>query len=244
MPPGAQRGSREHALFATICCALDYQTESHRLWEAGKATWRDNSTRWIFEPSIAASRAANEILRDMQSHRFTGRYPHNNSRGVARVMQSLQQHFGGDVFRLLEGHAFDAEALWIEIGRGQWSPYFPYLRGPKVLPFWLRTVHDEIKPLRNMDKLPIAVDVNITRATYNLVFHEHFKGQCDEWMKEKVKDAWREICTSAQDPSIYPMKLDDTLWNLAKYGCQEASTSGCRMLTRCPVAQECMYQTR
>ena len=44
------RGSYEHLLFITMVVSIDYQRDADQLWEAGRKTFENEETRWLFYP--------------------------------------------------------------------------------------------------------------------------------------------------------------------------------------------------
>jgi hypothetical protein len=44
---------------------------------------------------------------------------------------------------------------------------FPFLSGNKIFPLWIRMLHDNVGiDLKNLDKIPIPVDIHIARASF------------------------------------------------------------------------------
>lgn len=64
-------GSEEHLRFITLTVAIDYQRPADQLWDAARATYRDEQTRYLFDPLAVANTGPLQVSRDMQRHRLS-----------------------------------------------------------------------------------------------------------------------------------------------------------------------------
>ena len=116
---------------------------------------------------------------------------------------------------------------------------YPYLRGPKIGPLWLRMLRDNagIEQLDALDKVPIPVDIHVARATLATgVIRGNVKVQLYD-LFEDIRTAWAESVKglNAKDRPMIALDLDEPLWHLSKYGC----TYRDRENRVCPVSGQC-----
>jgi len=129
---------------------------------------------------------------------------------------------------------------------GRQVPDFPYLRGPKIGPLWLRMLRDNvgITQLRNLDKVPIPVDIHVARATLATgIVRGQFRGRLDEIFKY-VRKAWFESVKGLyiKNREIIALDVDEPLWHLSKYGCtkRDKDTGSCLLYHKCEVKEFCI----
>jgi endonuclease III len=222
----------DRANVLTIAAAIDYQANADHLWQAALETYLDPETAWLFDMKEVARRDLEAVCRAMSVHGFTGRYPNNNARFVHRLCKTFTERYGGSPFGLLEEYNYDAKLIYkVRKGLGE----LPGLTGYKILPFWLRILKDVagIK-LKNIEEVPIPVDVHIARATHRIIYRSNRQPQVDA-EREEIAREWFKICRSLGEPDIYPLALDEPLWFLSREGC-----SGTDNRDRCIRASECV----
>ncbi|MCR4434166.1 MAG: hypothetical protein NUV70_09000 [Caldiserica bacterium] len=129
-------------------------------------------------------------------------------------------------------------------GKAEWD--YPYLRGDKIGPLWLRMLRDNlgISQLRNLDKVPIPVDIHVARATLTTgVVRGRFRGRLEE-LFEDIRKAWLESVKGLKikDREMIALDLDEPLWHLSKYGCQsrEKTTNNCSQFPDCVAREFCL----
>jgi endonuclease III len=97
---------------------------------------------------------------------------------------------------------------------------------------------------KNLDKIPIHVDIHITRTTLSLgIVNGHFDGHRED-LFEFIREAWSESVRGLQvhgRPMIAP-GVDEPLWHLSKYGCnrREPITGNCPMQRTCEAREFCI----
>ena len=159
--------------------------------------------------------------------------------------------WGGDPRGFLADCAWSAPAILHRLRDG--SHYYnqrpvedyPFLRGPKIGPLWLRMLRDNvgIGKLSDLDEVPIPVDIHVARATLCLgVVRGRFRGSLTE-VFEHVRQAWSEsvVGLSVESRPMIALDLDEPLWHLSKYGCTKRPGDGsqCPMLSTCEAAEFC-----
>ena len=225
----------------TIAAVMDYRTDADKLWRAALATYQDQETRWVFDMEEVAARTVPVLEKALRKHGFTGAHAGNNAGYVHRVCSTFAHKYGGSPHGLLQSHANDAHSLYVS--RRNLGD-LPYLRGNKIFPFWLRILRDVGQvQFHNIEKIPLPVDVHTARATYRLLYDNCRRPDVESnW--SKIAADWFRVCEVLDDPSIYPLALDQPLWLLSRNGCgQTDSISHCRKIRDCVVGKYCIFNS-
>lgn len=241
-PPGVAAGSEEHLRFITLTVALDYMRDADQLGEAGRRTYADPETRYLFDPVRVSETGLVKLVRDMQRFGLS-RKPNQDAHTWQQVCTTLAVHFEGRVGLLLQEAGFDALRLLALIRRSWSAGGFPFLKGPKISLLWVRMLHDNCGvELHRIGLVPLPVDVHTAQATLQIgcVRSGGWQGPMSE-LREAVQAVWREAC-SDQVGEAYPLRMDKPLWLLSRQGCRKTTTWPCEFLSRCPVAEYCQSQ--
>lgn len=135
------------------------------------------------------------------------------------------------------------------LSSGRWVNDYPYLRGDKIGPLWLRMLKDNvgINKLWNLDKVPIPVDVHVARATLALgIVRGIFKGRLED-LFEDIRSVWFESVKGLKvnKRQMIALDLDEPLWHLSKYGCfiRDKVTGQCPKYHNCEARDFCISGT-
>ena len=160
------KGSYEHMMFITMVVSIDYMRDADKLWQAGRETMEDNETRWLFSPEMVKDRSIDEIIAAMKKHKLSQK--HNRDADIwKRVSESFARLYNSDPRNFLEKCEWDATKLFEKKYDIRFKRDFPSLSGDKIFPLWIRMLHDNVGiRLKNLEKMPIPVDVHIARATF------------------------------------------------------------------------------
>lgn len=236
-PLGVERGSYEHAMFVTMVVSIDYMRNADQLWNAGRATYNDEATRWVFDPSELVNKSDEEIVRALKVHRLSKK-PRKDALEIwLPVAKTLHDLFDSDPFKLIERCNYNAMTLYRRM-KTRYKRRFPYLSGNKILPLWIRMLNDDVGvDLKNIEQIPLPVDVHTARATFCLgCLTGRYTGSISQiW--SRIDDVWRKAC---QDSNYYRLQFDEPLWHLSRYGCTHRTDRGCRMRLKCPAGQYCV----
>jgi hypothetical protein len=235
LPPGVELGSRDHLHFITLTVAIDYMRDADALWAAGRATYADEATCYLFDPSRVAATPFDVVSQDMQKYRLSKK-PQKDARIWRDICVTLDRSFGGEVYNLLQHGKFQAPLLLATIRNPRYS--FPYLKGAKIGPLWLRMLADTWRgqPIRGMAELPIAVDIHVAKATVMTGgVSGPFSGPFQE-LKQAVVDVWFDAC---EGTNHFPLEFDRMLWLLSRRGCAKAARFPCEWRSKCPVGTLC-----
>jgi len=245
-PQGIALGSPDHIIFLTLTVAIDYQRDAPALWDAARETWEDPETRYLFDPHVVSTAPLDQVVGDMKKHRLSKKHTKDTKIWRA-VAESFAQKWGGDPRNFLADCGEDAPTILRRLKEdrhrqdGEIKYDFPYLGGDKIGPLWLRMLRDNagVATLKNLDQVPIPVDVHIARASLCLgMVNGTYSGRIKPIFQE-IRDAWAESVKGlevAGRPMI-ALDVDEPLWHLSKYGCKKYRD---QVSGACPKKKDCV----
>jgi hypothetical protein len=249
-PPGVERGSLEHVIFITLTVSIDYQRDAHELWAVSRAAYANPDARYLFVPQEVHEAGFAKFKADLKDCGLA-RKPQNDARTWYTVAVTFLKKWEGDPRRFLDDCGWDGPIVLRRLGedthpeRSRQVPDYPFLRGPKIGPLWLRMLRDNVGlDLIGLDKVPIPVDVHVARATFTTgVLTGSYDGPVKDAFEE-VRTAWRDAAVGllvGERPMI-ALDVDEALWHLSKFGCSpgRANDGKCSMRHACPAAAECV----
>jgi len=249
-PVGVKHGSLEHLFFITLTVSIDYQRDANALWAASRQTYEDPATRYLFCPRSLHEAGLSRVRADMQKHGLSKK--ERKDAGIWHTVGvTFLKKWGSDPRKFFDSCDWDAMRILERLHHdvhpqgGRDVADYPYLRGPKIGPLWVRMAHDNVglTDLKNLDTVPIPVDIHVARATFATgVVHGQFRGPLSEAFA-LVRQAWF-LGVAGQTVHGRPMRamdVDEPLWHLSKYGCthRDKSTGTCRHIRTCEAAQFC-----
>lgn len=250
-PKGVERGSLDHLLFITLTVAIDYQRDAHTLWNAARQTFEDPEVCYLFDPAAVHAAGNAKVVADMQRHRLSKK-PGKDARIWQQVAISFLKKWGGDPRNFLADCGMSGPVVLARLAadvhkeRGRNVADYPYLRGPKIGPLWLRMLRDNVGiDLSDLDAVPIPVDVHVARASFTTgVVRGSYSGAVSEAFEE-IRNVWRAATALVPHPAGRPMMaldVDEPLWHLSKFGCLPGrdQAGSCTKKAACPVAYECV----
>jgi hypothetical protein len=251
LPAGVTRGSLEHILFITHTVAIDYQRDANSLWAISCRTYEDPDTRYLFSPEILHTTPSTKIKRDLQRYKLTKK-PEQDANTWITIGNVFCQKWQSDPRNFLASCNWSAPLILARLKNdshlmaGKRVPDYPFLRGDKIGPLWVRMLRDNagVTQIQNLDKTPIPVDIHIARATLALgIVRGQYKGPLDG-LFETIRRAWFTSCTGlvVDERKMIALDVDEPLWHLSKYGCtyRNKLTSDCPMYSRCEAKDFCI----
>ena len=221
--------------YITFTSAIDYQKniEANDLWRVSKRWAKEYP--WLFKPNEVLKKPTAQVIAAFESIRENDkRFFRLQDIGIWLFIADALEAYGGTTLKLLESFDFDAWKIYSEF-KGRLKKQFPFLSGEKILPMWLKILHEDAGvQLKNMEKLPLPVDKNVAEVTFNLVFKKKFSGNVDTKTIEDVRAVWKQIADKLNVPVI---SFDTPLWVLGgNEGCSNLQKSNCK---KCPVNKYC-----
>lgn len=237
---GVERGSYEHLMFVTLVVSIDYQRDADQLWAAGRKTFEDGGTRWLFYPEKLATRHEN-VKAALQAHKLSKK-PTKDAEIWLKVSKSFLEKYNSNPLNMITECDYDAVEIYQKKFDPKFKISFPYFSGNKIFPLWIRMLYDNLRlPLRNIDQIPIPVDVHIARATFATgCLTGEYRGTISE-AGSKIDESWKTSMGLLKDDDLkYRLQLDEPLWHLSRFGCTFRKDNTCQMRSRCPVSQFCV----
>lgn len=249
-PTGVKIGSTEHVLFLTLTVAIDYQRDAPALWDSSRKTFEDPQTAYIFDPKTLHETPFGKVVSDMQKHGLSKK-PTKDAQIWRTVGITFLKKWSGDPRSFLQDCGWDCPAILARLKRdthlynGRMVPDYPFLRGDKIGPLWLRMLRDNarISDLKSLHTVPIPVDIHVARATLSLgIISGKFSGRLSDLFSQ-IREAWFESVRGlvAKGRPMIALDVDEPLWHLSKYGCsfRDGSTGMCLRKKTCEVREFC-----
>jgi hypothetical protein len=250
-PNSVVRGSLDHIFFITFTVSIDYQRDAPLLWESSRKTFDDSETRYLFDPRLLHETPFRKIVEDMQKYKLSKK-PQKDANIWRTVGVTFYKKWEGDPRNFLKNCNWDSSLILkrlrndTHLYNGRLISDYPYLRGPKIGPLWLRMLRDNIgiAQLRNLEKVPIPVDIHVARATLTTgVVKGSIKIRLDE-LFEYIRKAWFESVKelSLKNRPMIALDMDEPLWHLSKYGCsyRDKITGYCPRFNKCEAREFCI----
>jgi len=250
-PTGVTRGTLDHIIFLTLTVAIDYQRDAHALWDAARQTWEDLETRFLFDPDEVSEAPAEVVLPAMKKHRLSKKHT-NDAKIWQTVAGSFARKWDGDPRHFLADCEWDAPTVLRRLKEDRHrsevrvAKDFPFLGGNKIGPLWLRMLRDNacVTNLRNLDLVPIPVDVHIARASLSLgIVNGSYSGAMEPLFRQ-IRTAWAESVKGleVEGRPMIALDVDEPLWHLSKFGCasRDPVTGICPLKDTCVVGEFCV----
>ena len=226
-------------LFLTLTTALDRARDAGRLWAGASALFA--ATPEAFDPAYVLAHVE-AVAAGLRKHGVSQRHGPDVAAWMTLAGTVASLPAGSQVRRALWQGEGDAKAILAERSQTSASgkPLYPMIRGPKIGPMWVRMLaYPGGARLSNLAYLPVAVDVQVRRATENLGVADTAGMLLDE-ARPIIQRAWRDDVAAAGAAGPPGLEntcaaLDPALWFFGKYGCSYCETVGSRR----PVAAVC-----
>ncbi|WP_207231392.1 hypothetical protein [Methanofollis fontis] len=250
-PAGVEVGSIEHILFLTLTVSIDYQRDAYALWESARHTHEDPETRYLFEPRALHETPQAQVFADLKKHGLSKK--HSADTNIWRTVGiSFFKKWGGDPRNFLADCGYDGPTVLRRLKEdrhpfnGREAPDFPFLRGDKIGPLWLRMLRDNagLDTLTHLERVPIPVDIHVARASLCLgVVRGTYEGRLED-IFEAIRQAWAESVRGyeAGDRPMVALDIDEPLWHLSRAGCgrRDPETGACPLRSTCEFGRFCV----
>ena len=229
---------RSIRVFLTMVSAMDRARDATRLWRVGVELFESHPE--VFDPAQVLSMPANRVSELLSESGVSQR--HGPDAGAWHSIAGSLVSGAGSVCRVVDSGVGDARELLEDLQSHDRAgrPRYPMLRGPKIGPMWVRIMANPGgATIERIDTIPVAVDVQVRRATENLGVTDTRGLRLDE-AKHVIQAAWHTAVRAARigGPSGIAgtcAALDPSLWFLGKYGCSQCEKIGQRE----PVSRAC-----
>ena len=225
-------------VFLTLVSAMDRARDATRLWRAGVGLFERRPE--VFRPDDVLAMSIGTVTVLLREAGVSQRHG-PDGKAWRRIACSLATG-SGSVCRLVDTGAGDAAGLRKDLRScdraGQ--PRYPMLRGPKLGPMWvLIMANPGGANIAGIDSIPVAVDVQVRRATENLGVSDTMGLELRK-AKPVIQAAWRSAVLAANiggPPGLSGTcaALDPALWFFGKHGCSHCERLG----QRSPISSAC-----
>jgi hypothetical protein len=226
--------------FITLAAAMDRARDADVLWFAAARLFAD--VPWTFDPGQIVAHSLTELADLLRRFRVSQR--HGPDAAAWRIIaESLNDPDAGGVVRLAvrDGRG-DARDLLdgLEARSPGGTDRFPFLRGPKVGPMWVRMIaYPGAANITSLEILPVAVDVQVRKVTEYLSVTDTGELKLDI-CRPIIQAAWaKDVADNgAAGPGELAgtaAALDPALWFWAKWGCTYCE----RNRRRLPIGSSC-----
>jgi N-glycosylase/DNA lyase len=228
----------ELLLLVTFTTALDYMRSAEELWKSSITTLRDEEIRWVFDPNEVVKRGKEELSKALQKHKLAKK----KVRDVEiwhSISQTLSNKYGGSLKGLFEEYDYDVERMFNDFLKNR-KTEFPSLSGIKIFPHWIRSLKEKVElPFKNLEKLPIPVDVHVARATFTTgcITGKYTSKGVNDTIRRRVIELWRQALEGTE---IAPIEMFRPLWLLSKHGCHYRKNGERPKLDQCPAGEFCV----
>lgn len=250
-PAGIKKGSLEHLMFITLTVSIDYQRDAPALWESSRKTFQDPETTYLYNPQSLHEAPYDKVLKDLQRYKLSKKQSKDTE--IWRTVGiTFHKKWDGDPRNFLQDCKWDSIEILkrlnndAHINNNKKIPDYPYLRGPKIGPLWLRMLRDNIgiTELNNLDKVPIPVDIHVARATLSTGIVRGNEKCSVTQIFEHIRNAWFESVkdVNLQERPMIALDVDEPLWHLSKYGCsrRDGVTGNCPVPLVCEAREFCI----
>ena len=227
-------------LFLTFVSAMDRARDSNSLWRNAADLFRSRPE--LFEPAEVTKIHPDKLKGYLCKSRVSQR--HGPDSKAWHVISTSLTSEDSPIRRVIDCGLGDAEELLkaLKSRDGMSRSKFPSLRGPKIGPMWVRIMADPGgAEIERIEKVPVAVDVQVRRATENLGIADT-RGLKFSEAKPIIQDACRNAVAKTdiggpQRIAGTSAALDPVLWFYGKYGCSYCEKSGKQI----PIGRACAH---
>ena len=213
---------RSVRLFLTFVSAMDRARDATRLWRAAVRLFKSHPE--VFGPARVTSLAVEELSALLSQSGVSQRHGPDAAAWLD-IAVSLVSGVGA-VSRLVDSGTGDAEDLLKDLRRSdsEGRVRYPLLRGPKIRAVWVRIMANPGgAKIARIGIIPVAVDVQVRRATENLGVTDTRNLELED-AKLEIQSAWHTAVTAASigGPSGITgtsAALDPALWFFGRHGC-------------------------
>lgn len=250
-PAGVEESSLEHLLFITLTVSIDYQRDAVTLWKRARAAFENPQTRYLFDPQSVHETSPEKLKQDMMETGFSQK--HENDCFIWRTNSgSFLKRWQGDPRNFLADCNWDAVEILSRLrsdthtdnNKSTWD--FPFLRGPKIGPLWIRMLRDNLKyeNLRRLEEVPIPVDIHVAKASLCLgLVTGEYKGALVN-LFDSIRSVWKDSTLGLyhKGRDMIALDVDEPLWTLSRVGCKsrDPATGKCLAMDRCEVREYCI----
>lgn len=214
--PNLKKSSLENYLYFTLPMALNYQRNSYTLWESANETYRDDETRFVFDPKECLSRSFDEVQCALTKYKVALQKQKQTEIWLT-LCQTFLELFDGDIrvlFKRLD-HDVDKIRSFIQTDN---KKKFPYLSGTKICNYWLYVIWQYTDAeYKNIENLTVAPDTHVIKSTHRLgLIDDEELNRSD--VQQIVIERWNDLFKGTK---YKPIDIHTALWLWSRNGFKE-----------------------
>lgn len=214
--PNLEKNSLENYLYFTLPMALNYQRNSYKLWESALKTYKDNETRFVFNPKLCLEKTFDEIQYALIKYKLALQKQKQTEIWIS-LCNTFMNLFNGDIRKLFDNLDNDVEKIRFFIQKEN-KKMFPYLSGTKICNYWLYVIYQYTdRNYKNIESLTVAPDTHVCKATHKLGLIND-----DEFNSSNVQliviDRWKDLF---ENTNYKPIDIHTPLWLWSRNGFKE-----------------------
>lgn len=204
--PALPQGSRENHLYFTLPVCINFQRNSPAMWAAALATWKDETTQYVFFPERLAETSLEQIRTDLTKHKLALQ-PNKHTLIWTTIAQTLHEYYADDPRNIIKEAGNDAGKL-ITLLQKTHRKRFPYLSGPKLSNYWpfILSLYTDVK-FENVQEISIIPDTHVLQCSARLGITPAGATPL------QAEAAWK---TLLKDSGITPSQVHPVLWNWSR----------------------------
>lgn len=214
---------RAARLFLTFIAAMDRIRDATQLWNAGESLYWDHPQ--LFDPQYVAELEIDQ-LRGALKAAHVSKIHGKDSDAWHQIAKSLSSGLKSPVRRVIDAGTGEAQELQRDLKSRDKDGHarFPLLCGPKIGPMWIRMMANPGRAVIDcIDTIPVAVDVQVRRATENLGVTAT-RTLPLRTAKPFIQQTWKNAVSEAGILGPEGIEgtcaaLDPALWFFGKHGC-------------------------
>ena len=165
--PHLEKSSRENYLYFTLPMALNYQRNSYILWESANKTYKDEETRFVFDPKLCLEKSFEEVQYALTKYKVALQKQKQTEIWLT-LCKTIVELFDGDIRNLFNQLDNDVDKIRDFIQK-EHKKRFPYLSGTKICNYWLYVIMQYTdREYKNVEHLTVAPDTHVVKATHRL----------------------------------------------------------------------------
>lgn len=211
--PKFAKESKENYNYFTLPMALNYQRNSYKLWESANETWKDETTRFVFDTEKVKNANFEQVQKALIKYKIA--LQQNKQTEIwMKLCDTINEFFDGDIRNLFKVNDYDIEKIRNYIQK-EHKAKFPYLSGNKICNYWLYVLYQytDIK-FKNIEKLTVAPDTHVVKASYKLgVITEKELNSSN--VQLIVIDRWNEMLKNTK---YNPIDIHTPMWLWSRNG--------------------------
>lgn len=228
-------------LLLTFTASMDRARDADRLWYSAQRM--HEAAPWTFDPQAVVDARLSALADVLRTHQVSQRHG-PDAAAWRMIAEALADDAEPAVSAAINEGAGDARVLLAALNSetAHGIARFPFLRGPKVGPMWVRMLaYPGGAEISHLDGVPVAVDVQVRRFTENLGVTATRGLGLDE-ARPVIQAAWQREVARDGAPGPAPLAdtaaaLDPALWFWGKWGCTRCEQEGGRL----PIADPCRH---